>query len=116
LGLRPAARRRFSEEGAVGGERCGTVVATDLSGIEATGSELPSGVEYINDEIDTGNGDIPGDSGGTEYENSIFGPLVTGTNVSQNGTDVFGEDIDALLYAYSAYYGSAVVVNTVSNP
>ena len=51
-------------------------------------------------------------------DKSVYGPLVTGTNV---GTDSYnnltwGVDIDNLLYLYSVYYGNTVIVNSVSNP
>lgn len=118
-GATPPGGGYVCEEGAFGGERCGSVQATDISPPALVSEPLvPSGREYCKymDEINTGNGDIGGDSGATEWETSIFGNLVTGTNVSASSTSVFGEDIQALLYVYSVYYGSALVVNTPSNP
>lgn len=101
-------------EGSFGLEICGSVIATNVSivvtaGELAGGSEIVDGLDEMNQPI------VSGDSGGTVWENSIFGPLATGTNVA-SGSDSYSEDLAPILYLYSAYYGSAVVVNTVSNP
>jgi hypothetical protein len=101
-------------EGSYGLEICGTIIATNQT-VTVLGSELPGGYEVV-EGLDEMNQPIhPGDSGATVWENSVFGPLVTGTNVSSGSTS-FSEDIDTSLYIYSQYYGSSVVVNTVSNP
>lgn len=114
----PPGGGRVCSEGVVGLERCGNIVGTNLGPLRFTGSEFPGGAQYLNnvDEFNTGNGILLGDSGGPEYEKSIFGPLITGVNIGTGSPYGFGEDIQALLYVYSAYYDSAVVVNTPSNP
>jgi hypothetical protein len=101
-------------EGAYGGERCGTVTAQSVTQpFTMNGGQI----EYVEDLLKvSGVTLIGGDSGGPDYEASIYGPLYVGVNIGTNGSGTsWMEQIGADLYVLSAYYGANVVVNTVSN-
>lgn len=103
------------EEGAYGGEQRGTVVYQSITEpFTMNGGR----VEWVGDLIQVSGVTLtPGDSGGTAWEASIFGPLYVGANIGTNGSGTsWVEQIGADLYVLSAYYGTNVVVNTVSNP
>ena len=103
------------EEGSFGGEQCGAVMGTGLTiGPISIGNRN----EYVYQLIQLSTALTPGDSGGTAWGATIFGPLVVGTNVATNALDGISwqQEINTALYIDSYWYGASVVVNTVSSP
>jgi len=102
-------------EGSYGGERCAQIISTNETHL-VTDPNLPGGGEMVGGLTRLGVPTLPGDSGGIVVENSIYGPLAVGTNVSTGSSASFSEDLTTALYLWSQAYGMPLAVNTVANP
>jgi hypothetical protein len=113
--FKPASGNEVCEEGSVGGEQCNNIGGTDLT---IGPLQMGNTIEYVKNMIQVDNGLAGGDSGGTTWCPTIFGPLVVGINTGadNSGPISWQEEIEPILYVDSLYYGASVVVNTVSSP
>lgn len=95
-------------DGFKGDYTCGTVQATNFT-VEET---LDDGsAVWVKDTIEITGSIIKGDSGGAGWYSTVYGPLITGTNVSFDSTDWFQQEISAEMTQLSNYYGVTVSPN-----
>jgi len=91
------------------GARSGTVTAVNVPWTTCDYDFSPPVCDNLIDGIDSTASIVGGDSGGPLLYPSIFGPLDGGTLVSpDNGTGSMSEEINALLYVWTSYYGTTV--------
>ena len=97
----------IENEGSFDGQESGTVTETNMSWTSY--DDFLGVYEHLDDGTDSTAPIAGGDSGGLVIYPSGFGPLSGGTLVGTDGSGgSISEEVDALLYVWSAYYGQTI--------
>jgi hypothetical protein len=91
------------EDGYQGDYQCGTVANTSAVSLVSGGGIY----EWVNNLLQITGNLIGGDSGGAGWYPTIYGPLITGTNVSSGGGYFYQEEITPELNRLASFYGTS---------
>jgi hypothetical protein len=93
------------EDGYQGDYQCGTVKNNSAVILVNNGA---IGSEWVNNLLQITGSLIPGDSGGAGWYPTVYGPLISGTNVASGGGYFYQEEITPELNRLSSFYGTTV--------